>query len=338
MEQPTTYLACQAVSPGKLEFVRKELRNPPAGFVRVRVEACGVCHSDGATVEGAFPIQWPRVPGHEVVGKIDVVGDGVEGWQSGQRVGVGFLGGSCGHCSQCRSGHLVNCENQEFTGIQLDGGYAEYMIAKETGLVLIPDDLSNVEAAPLLCAGLTTFSALRNSNARPGDRVAIFGIGGLGHLAVQYARRMGYEVVAIGRSEAVGALAMRLGAHHYIDSSKRNVAEALLELGGADLVLATASGGAAAKDTIKAIRPRGQIIVLGATPEPVEVPTNVLLFGSRSIQGALTGDPGTSETTLKFSALQGVNAIIEEMPLASAIDAYAKMMAGRAKFRIVLTM
>ncbi|MDK4716021.1 alcohol dehydrogenase catalytic domain-containing protein [Rhizobium sp. CNPSo 4039] len=337
-DQPKTYLACQAVAPGKLEFVQKELRDPPAGHVRIKVEACGVCHSDGATVEGAFPIQWPRVPGHEVVGTVEVIGDGVEGWTVGQRVGVGFLGGSCGHCSQCRSGHLVNCENQEFTGIHQDGGYAEYMIAKATGLVSIPDDLSDVEAAPLLCAGLTTFSALRNSNARPGDRVAIFGIGGLGHLAIQYARHMGYEVVAIGRSEAVGELASKLGAHHYIDSSKRNVTEALLELGGADLVLATASGGSVAKDTIGAIRPRGQIVVLGASPEPVEVPTGALLFGSRSIQGALTGDPGTADTTLRFSSLQGVNAIIEDTPFTSAIDAYAKMMAGKAKFRIVLKM
>lgn len=325
------------MSPGKLEVVRKPLQEPDVGQVRIKVEACGVCHSDAATVEGVFPIQWPRVPGHEVVGKIETLGQGVEGWAIGQRVGVGFLAGSCGHCSQCRSGHLVNCENQEFTGVHHDGGYAEYLIAKASGLVLVPDDLSDIAAAPLLCAGLTTFSALRNSDVQAGDRVAIYGIGGLGHLAVQYARHMGYEVIAIGRSHLVGELAKSLGAHHYIDSAKENVAEALQRLGGADLVLVTASGGKASSDVMKGLRPRGQVVVLGASPEPVEVATSDLLFGSRSVKGALTGDPATGDTTLRFSALSGVAAMIEEMPLEKAPEAYAKMMAGKARFRIVLT-
>lgn len=336
---PNTYLAVQAVAPGKLELVRKVFRDPPSGHVRVKIEACGVCHSDGATVEGnAFPIAWPRVPGHEIVGKIDCLGENVEGWTVGQRVGVGFLAGSCGHCSQCRTGHLVTCENQEFTGIHHDGGYAEYMIAKASGLVSVPADLSTAAAAPLLCAGLTTFSALRNSHARAGDLIAVFGVGGLGHLAIQYARHMGFEVAAIGRGDSIRELAKTLGAHHYIDSVKEDVAKALRKLGGADLILATASGGKAVSDTLKALKPRGQIIVIGASPEPVEASTADLLFGSRSVQGALTGDPGTGDAALRFSALTGVNAMIEEMPLEKAPEAYKKMMDGKARFRIVLTM
>lgn len=338
MSGQTTYLAVQATAPGKLELTRKPLQQPPAGFVRVKVEACGVCHSDAATVEGVLPIEWPRVPGHEVVGKIDVVGEFVEGWSVGQRVGVGFLAGSCGHCKQCRGGHLVNCENQEFTGVQHDGGYAEYIIAKASGLVLVPDELSDVAAAPLLCAGLTTFGALRNSDARAGDLVAVIGIGGLGHLAVQYARHMGYEVVAVGRKAEVADLARQLGAHHYINSAEENVADALQTLGGADLVLATASGGKAVAEAVKGLKPRGQIVVLGASPDPIEVASNDLFFDGKSIKGSLTGDPLTGDATLRFSALSGINAIVEEMPLERAPEAYAKMMAGKARFRIVLTM
>ena len=201
MGKKSTYRAVQAVSPGKLELTEKPVLDPSAGHVRIRVEACGVCHSDSATVEGILPIEWPRVPGHEAVGRIDAIGEGVEGWKLDQRVGVGFLGGSCGYCEYCRDGDLVNCTNQGYTGVQQDGGYAEMMIAKASGLIAVPDDLSSVDAAPLLCAGLTTFSALRNSPARAGDLVAVFGVGGLGHLGVQYARRMGFEVVAIDRGE-----------------------------------------------------------------------------------------------------------------------------------------
>src|SRR5882724_508490 len=261
MQGASTYRAVQAVSPGKLELTEKPLLDPPAGHVRIRVEACGVCHSDAITVHGLLPIQYPRVPGHEAVGKIDVIGPGVEGWHVGQRVGVGFLGGNCGYCEYCRDGDLVNCTNQAFTGVQHDGGYAEVMIAKASGLMSVPDELSSVDAAPLLCAGITTFSALRNSPARAGDLVAIFGVGGLGHLGVQYARHMGFEVVAIDRGgEGRAELAKKLGAHHYIDSSTADVAKALQALGGAQMMLATASGGKAVAAALGGLR-RGGVVI-----------------------------------------------------------------------------
>ena len=243
MEVGSTYRAVQAVSQGRLELTEKTLQAPGPGKVRIRVEACGVCHSDSGTVEALFPIQWPRVPGHEVVGRIDALGSGVQGWVAGQRVGVGFLGGSCGYCEFCRNGDLVNCRNQEFAGIHDVGVYAEVMIAKASGLVSIPDSLSSVDAAPLLCAGLTTFSALRNAPAKAGDLVAVLGIGGLGHLGVQYARRMGFEVAAIARGADKAELAKKLGAHHYIDNAATEPAEALQALGGAKVILITASGG-----------------------------------------------------------------------------------------------
>src|SRR5216684_5813881 len=236
MEGAATYKAVQAISPGLLELVEKPLKAPGPGQVRIRVEACGVCHSDSATVEGILPIQWPRVPGHEAAGRIDAIGEDVQGWAVGQRVGVGFLGGACGHCEFCRGGDLVNCRNQEYTGIHHDGGYAEVMIAKASGLVSIPDDLSSAGAAPLLCAGITTFSALRNAPAKAGDLVAVLGIGGLGHLAVQYARHMGFEVAAIARGTNGAELAKKLGAHHYIDSAATDPAAALQALGGAKLI------------------------------------------------------------------------------------------------------
>ena len=338
MSQIATYRAVHAVSAGKLELTRKPLVDPPPGFVRIRVQACGVCHSDAATVEGVFPIAWPRVPGHEAVGVIDMLGAGVEGWTVGQRVGVGFLGGSCGRCQPCRHGDLVNCLNQEFTGIQHDGGYAEVLIARTSGLISIPDELSAVDAAPLLCAGLTTFSALRNSPAKAGDLVGVLGIGGLGHLGVQYARHMGFEVAAIGRGPDKAELAKKLGAHHYIDSTSVDPGQALRELGGAALVIVTASGGKAVAQVVKGLGPRGKVIALGATPDPIEVSTSDLLFASRSIEGALTGDPATGDATLKFSVLTGVAAMIETMPLEKASEAYAKMMAGKARLRLVLTM
>src|SRR5271170_5143450 len=275
-----TYRAVQAIGPGKLELTKKPILDPQPGHVRIRVEACGVCHSDSATVEGLLPIQWPRVPGHEAVGRIELIGEGVEGWAVGQRVGVGFLGGSCGHCGYCRDGDLVNCMNQAYTGVQEDGGYAEVMIAKASGLIAVPDDLSSVDAAPLLCAGLTTFSALRNAPARAGDLVAVFGVGGLGHLGVQYARHMGFETVAIDRGSDRAELSKKLGAHHYIDSSSADIAKALQSLGGAQVVLATASGG-------------------------------------KAVAAA---------------------AMIETMPLERAAEAYARMMSGNARFRVVLTM
>ena len=335
----STYRAVHVVSPGKLELTEKPLLDPNPGRVRVRVEACGVCHSDSFTVEGALPIEWPRVPGHEAVGRIDMVGAGAESWKVGQRVGIGFLGGSCGHCGPCRDGNLVNCRNQKITGVHHDGGYAEVMIAKANGLMSVPDDLSSVDAAPLLCAGLTTFSALRNAPAKAGDLVAVFGIGGLGHLGLQYASHMGFEVAAIGRGADKAELALKLGAHHYIDNSVDSPADVLLALGGAAVVLVTSSsGGRTVSDTVKGLRPGGVAIVLGAGPEPIEVTATDLLSGGRKIEGALTGNPATGDATLRFSVLSGVTPMIETMPLERAPEAYAKMMAGKARFRMVLTM
>ena len=334
-----TYRAVHAVGPGKLELTEKPLLDPLAGYVRIRVEACGVCHSDSATVEGILPIEWPRVPGHEVVGRIDLVGEGVEGWVVGQRVGVGFLAGSCGHCEYCRDGDLVNCVNQGFTGVQQNGGYAEVMIAKASSLMAVPDELSSVDAAPLLCAGLTTFSALRNSPARAGDLVAVLGVGGLGHLGVQYARHMGFEVIAIDRGgDDKAELAKKLGAHHYVDSAVTDIAKALQERGGAQVVLVTASGGKAVAAAVKGLRRGGVVISLGATDEPIELSAFELLFKSLGVAGALTGTPAAGDATLRFSALSDVAAMVETMPLERAPEAYAKMMSGQARFRMVLTM
>src|SRR5262245_10887092 len=334
-----TYRAVEVASPGELRLVQRTTSEPGAGQVRIQIEACGVCHSDSATVDGTLPgITYPRVPGHEAVGRIDALGEGVQGWAVGQRVGVGFLAGSCGYCEFCRNGDLVNCRNQEYTGIHHDGGYAEVMVAKASGLVSIPTDLSSVDAAPLLCAGLTTFSALRNAPAKAGDLVAVLGIGGLGHLGVQYARHMGFEVVAISRGVETADLAKKLGAHHYIDSSASDPAAALKELGGAKVILITASGGKTVAATFKGLRPGGVTIVLGVGPEPIETSSPDLIFGSRKLEGARTGDPATADATLRFSALSGVSAMIEAVPLDQAAKAYAKMMAGKARFRIVLTM
>ena len=333
-----TYKAIELSGPGKFSEVRKPLLDPGPNQVRIRVEACGVCHSDAATVEGLFPILWPRVPGHEVVGRIDALGPGVQGWAVGQRVGIGFLAGFCGYCEFCRNGDLVNCRNQEYTGIHHDGGYAEVMIAKATGLVSIPDDLSSADAAPLLCAGITTFSALRNAPAKAGDLVAVLGIGGLGHLAVQYARHMGFEVAAIARGTNAAELAKKLGAHHYIDSAATDPAAALQALGGAKVILITASGGKTVASTFKGLRPGGVSIALGVAEEPIEVTSMDLIFATRKLEGALTGTPAIGDVTLRFSALSGVSAMIETVPLDQAAAAYAKMMAGKARFRMVLVM
>lgn len=331
-----TYKAIELSGPNKFAEVRRPLVAPGPDEVRIRVEACGVCHSDAATVEALFPIQWPRVPGHEVVGRIDVVGSAVRGWTVGQRVGVGFLGGSCGYCEFCRNGDLVNCRNQGFTGIHRDGGYAEVMTAKASGLVSIPDELSSAATAPLLCAGITTFGALRNSPAKAGDVVAVLGIGGLGHLGVQYARRMGFEVVAIARGADTAELAKKLGAHHYIDSSATDPAAALQALGGAKAILITASGGKTLAATFKGLRPGGVSIAVGVGPEPIEINGVDLIFGSRNVAGSLTGNPATGDATLRFSALSGVSPMIETVALEQAPAAYAKMMEGKAHFRMVL--
>ena len=332
----STYRAIELSGPGKFSEVRKPILDPGPGHVRIRVEACGVCHSDAATVEGLFPINWPRVPGHEVVGRIDAIGPDVQGWTTGQRVGVGFLGGFCGYCEFCRNGDLVNCRNQGFTGIHHDGGYAEVMIAKASGLVSVPDSLSSADAAPLLCAGITTFNALRNAPAKAGDLVAVLGIGGLGHLGVQYARHMGFEVAAIGRGSESAELAKKLGAHHYIESSATDPAAALQALGGAKVILITASGGTAVATTFKGLRAGGVSIDVGVGPEPIEVTSMDLIFGERKVAGSLTGNPATGDATLRFSALSGVSPMIETVPLDQAAAAYAKMMAGKARFRMVL--
>jgi len=332
----TTYKAVQVTKPGEFAVAMKPMVEPGAGQVRMKVEACGVCHSDQATVQGLFSRDWPRVPGHEVVGRIDAIGAGVEGWTVGQRVGVGFLGGSCGYCDFCRAGDLVNCQNQAFTGVQSDGGYAEVMLAKASGLVRIPDALSSAEAAPLLCAGLTTFGALRNAPVKAGDLVAVLGIGGLGHLAIQYARHMGFEVAAIGRGAERADLAKKLGAHHYIDSAASNPLPALQALGGAQLILITAPSGKAVSETFKGLRPGGVSIVLGVADDPIKSSTIDLVFGTRRLEGALTGNPATGDATLRFSALAGVAPIIETVPLEQAPEAYEKMLRGEARFRMVL--
>src|SRR6266704_1979175 len=333
-----TYKAVKATKPGKLEVVERAMVEPGFAEVRIRVEACGVCHTDALTVEGGFPgLTFPRVPGHEVIGKIEAVGPGVQGWKAGQRAGVGFMGGHCGHCENCRRGDFVNCRNQHMSGIHSDGGYAEMMIAQASGIAAIPDDLSSAEAAPLLCAGLTTFNGMRNSKARPGELVAIQGEGGLGHLGIQFARRMGFQVAAIARGPEKASLARKLGAHHYIDTNAQDPVAALQALGGARLILATAANSKSMSPLLGGLAPRGQLIVAGAGgDEPIEVNPVPLLFGTRSIAGTMTGTSIDAEDTLSFSALQGVRPMIETIPLANAAEAYGRMMRNEARFRIVL--
>ena len=335
----TTYRAVEVARPGLLQLTHRPLKEPTAGQVRIRVEACGVCHSDSATVDGVLPgITFPRVPGHEVVGKIDSVGPGVSGWKIGQRVGVGFLGGHCGQCQSCRRGDFVNCTNQPVSGAHFDGGYAEVMMAFANGLVAIPDGLSSVEAAPLLCAGLTTFNALRRSSAKPGELVAILGIGGLGHLGIQFAAHMGFKVVAVARGAEKEQLAKKLGSHHYIDSNAGNPAAALKALGGATVILATSSDSKSMSAIMGGLATRGRMIVLGVGAEAIQVSPLQLLFSSVGIEGALTGSPIDNEDTLGFSLLQGIKPMIETVPLEKAEEGYRKMMSNKARFRIVLTM
>ena len=334
-----TYRAVQVTKPGNLEVVEREVTTPGPGQVRIRVEACGVCHSDVLTVEGADPnIRYPRVPGHEVVGKIDALGEGVSLWKVGQRVGVGFLAGYCGHCTPCREGDFVNCQNQPVSGVASDGGYAEVIIANAHALAAVPDTLAPAEAAPLLCAGLTTYNAIRNAPARTGDLVAIQGIGGLGHLGVQFANRMGFRVAALGTGADKEELARTLGAHHYIDTKREDPATALQALGGAKLILATAPSGKAMSRLIGGLRARGRMVVVGVGTDSIEVNPAELVFGTRSLEGALTGSPIDAEETLAFSLLAGVRPRIETMPLEAAAEAYGKMMRGEARFRMVLVM
>jgi D-arabinose 1-dehydrogenase-like Zn-dependent alcohol dehydrogenase len=321
------------------QIVEREIPKPNAGHVRVKVQACGVCHSDALTKEGAWPgIQYPRVPGHEVVGIIDEVGAGVSEWQEGQRVGVGWHGGHDGTCLECRRGDFGNCRNLKIAGISYDGGYQQYMVAPVEALVAIPESLSDTEAAPLLCAGITTFNALRHSGASPGDLVAVLGIGGLGHLGIQFANKFGYKVAAIGRGSENAALAKKLGANVYIDSKSTNAAEELQKLGGAQVILATAPSSKAMSELIDGLGPNGKLMVIGATFDPIEVTPVQLISGSRNIQGWASGTPTDSEDTLRFAELTGVRPMIEKYPLEKAAEAYARMMSGDAQFRVVLTM
>jgi alcohol dehydrogenase, propanol-preferring len=334
-----TYKAVEVTAPGIFRVAEKPLRRPGVGQVRIRVEACGVCHTDVATVQGLLPgIIYPRVPGHEVIGKIDAVGDGVAGWHIDQRVGVSYLAGPCFRCRPCRRGDFVNCENQGVTGFSSDGGYAEVMIASEHGLAAIPDELASAEAAPLLCAGVTTYNALRNSPALPGDLVAIQGVGGLGHLGIQFARGMGFRVAAVGRGKDKRSLAERLGANHYIDSQIEDAAAALEAMGGAKVILATAANNKSMGPLVGGLTPRGRMVVVGVGFDgSLEVSPAKLIFGSRSIEGARTGSTIDVEDTLSFSVLKNVRPMIETVPLVKAADAYARMMRGEARFRMVLT-
>jgi D-arabinose 1-dehydrogenase-like Zn-dependent alcohol dehydrogenase len=324
---------------GDFEVVEREIPKPGIGHVLIRVQACGVCHSDSFTKEGQWPgIQYPRIPGHEVAGVIEEVGAGVTVWKKGQRVGVGWHGGQDNTCPECRRGDFRNCRNVRIPGISYDGGYQQYMAAPVEALVAIPEGLSDADAAPLLCAGITTYNALRHSGAFPGDLVAILGIGGLGHLGIQFANKFGYKVVAIGRGPESGALAKKLGASVYIDNKSTNAAEALQEMGGARVILATAPSSKSMSELIDGLGPNGKLVVIGATFDPIEVTPVQLINGSRTIQGWAAGTPADSEDTLRFSELTGVRAMIETYPLEKAAEAYARMMSGKAEFRVVLTM
>jgi D-arabinose 1-dehydrogenase-like Zn-dependent alcohol dehydrogenase len=321
------------------EIVEREIPKPGVGHVLIKVQASGVCHSDVLTKEGYWPgIQYPRVPGHEVAGIIDELGAGVSEWKKGQRVGVGWHGGHDGTCLACRRGDFGNCQNLKIAGISYDGGYQQYMVAPVEALTTMPESLSDAEAAPLLCAGITTFNALRHSGAMPGDLVAVLGIGGLGHLGIQFANKFGYKVAAIGRGSENGALAKKLGASVYIDNKVTNAAEELQKLGGAQVILATAPSSKAMSEVINGLGPNGKLIVVGAAFDPIEVTPVQLISGSKSIQGWASGTPADAEDTLRFAELSGVRPMIETYPLEKAAEAYARMMSGNAQFRVVLTM
>jgi D-arabinose 1-dehydrogenase-like Zn-dependent alcohol dehydrogenase len=330
----------QVSSPGAaFQMVEREIPEPDRGHVRIKVQACGVCHSDVLTKQGLWPgIQFPRVPGHEVAGIIDEVGAGVSEWKKGQRVGVGWHGGQDNTCRECRRGDFRNCRNLKIPGISYDGGYQQYMVAPVEALVPMPDSLSDADAAPLLCAGVTTYNSLRHSGALPGDLVAVQGIGGLGHLGIQFANKFGYKVAAIGRGSENAALATKLGASVYIDSLSTNSAEALQKLGGAQVILATAPSSKAMSELVDGLGPNGKLIVVGATFDPIEVTPIQLITGSRTMQGWSTGTPADSEDTLRFAELSGVRPMIETYPLEKADEAYARMLSGKAQFRVVLTM
>jgi D-arabinose 1-dehydrogenase-like Zn-dependent alcohol dehydrogenase len=324
---------------GLLEIVEREIPEPRAGEVRIKVQACGVCHSDAFVVEGAWPgISYPRVPGHEVAGIVDAVGSAETEWRVGQRVGVGWHGGHDGTCRECRRGDFRNCQNQKIPGISYDGGYQQYMLVPAEALVLIPDSLGDIDAAPLLCAGITTYNALRHAAALPGDLVAIQGIGGLGHLGIQFANKFGFRVAAVGRGSQNEPLARKLGADLYIDSKATNAAEELKKLGGAKVIMATAPDSKAMSELIGGLGPNGKLLVIGASFDPIEVAPVQLIVGSKTIDGCYVGTPADCDDTLRFAELRGVRAMIETYPLEKAAEAYARMMSGKAEFRVVLTM
>jgi len=321
------------------EIVDREIPQPGPGQVRIRVQACGVCHSDVLTKEGGLPgLVYPRVPGHEVAGVIDEAGPGVTQWKPGQKVGVGWHGGHDGTCLACRRGDFVNCASSKVTGLSYDGGYQEYMVAPVDAVARMPESLDAAEAAPLMCAGITTFNALRHSGALPSDLVAIQGMGGLGHLGIQFAQKFGYQVVAIGRGPENALLAKKLGASEYIDSVRTDAAAELQKRGGARVILATAPSSKAMSSLVAGLGVNGKLMVVGAAPDPIEVMPAQLIFGTRSIQGWASGIPTDSEDTLRFAELTGVRPMIEKYPLEHAEDAYARMMSGKAQFRVVLTM
>jgi D-arabinose 1-dehydrogenase-like Zn-dependent alcohol dehydrogenase len=332
-----TYKAVEVSAPGVLRVVERPISEPGPGQVRIRVEACGICHTDSATVNGVYPgLTLPRVPGHEVVGRIDALGSGVSRWKVGQRVGVGLIAGEDGTCEPCRRGDTVYCQNPVVSGVTVDGGYAEMMIAAARAIAYIPDELSSEDAAPLLCAGITTYNALRNAGLRGGDLVAVQGIGGLGHLGIQFARHMGFHTVAIGRGGDKEKLAKDLGAHVYIDTALDDAAAALQRMGGARAILATAPSGDSMGPLVSGLAVRGKLIVVGVPQDQIHLNAFPLVFGGRSVYGSLTGTAIDQEDTLAFSVQEKVRPIIETAPLEQAAEAYARMMQGKARFRMVL--
>ncbi len=332
--------AIQITKPGTdFELVERPIPELARNQVRIKVEACGICHSDALVKEGHWPgLQYPRVPGHEIAGRIDAVGADVTNWKPGQRVGVGWHGGHCFTCEPCRRGHFILCQNEKITGISHDGGYAEYMIAPSEAVAAIPDELPAAEAAPLLCAGITVFNALRHAGAHSGDLVAVQGIGGLGHLGIQYARQMGYRTFAIGRGKDKEPLARKLGAHHFVDTSAGDPAQELQYFGGARVILATAPDSKSISALVNGLSVNGKLVVVGASPEPISASPLQLIPGRKSLQGWASGSAIDSEDTMRFSALSGVRPMIESFPLEKANEAYQQMITGKARFRVVLTM
>ncbi len=332
-------LVAQVTKPGApFELVERDMPQPEAGHVRIRVLACGICHSDMLTKENMWPeLKFPRVPGHEVAGVIDEVGPGVQDWKKDQKVGVGWHGGHCHRCRPCRRGDFSNCEREQISGISFDGGYQQYMIAPVEGLAMMPDDIAPEEAAPLMCAGITTFNALRHSGAHPGDLVAIQGIGGLGHLGIQFASKFGYRVVAIGRGPENAALAKKLGATAYIDSKNTDPGKELAKMGGAKTILATAPSGKSMTPLLGGLGTYGALVVVGASPDPIEVAPLQIIGGRKRVQGWASGIATDSEDTLRFSSLTGVRPMIEKFAFDKVNEAYDRMMSGKAEFRVVLT-